>query len=184
MKRAIHGWALAALLVSFSSGCQSLGTATIRGQSPAEPPMAAATPAEGVTPAGYYHKPIRAGLSEVHDHYQQHHSTSVTHFQTTGSGEVGGPGCPPGGYGQGYPANCPPGYEQGYPADCPPGYGHGGRHGRHHGGHYGLNICPQDVHSYDYIVPNNLVYPQPNAVGGAVVYPYYTHRGPSDFFRQ
>ena len=166
MKRAIHGWALAALLASISTGCQSLGTSTIRGQSPTEPQMTAAVAAaeSGITPAGYYHQPIRAGASEVRDHYHEHHNTSVTHYQTTGSGEVGAP-------------SCPPGYEQGYPANCPPG-----RHG--HGGRHGLNLHRHDVHSYDYIVPNDLVYPQPNAVGGAVIYPYYTHRGPSDFFRQ
>lgn len=42
---------------------------------------------------------------------------------------------------------------------------------------------PHHRHSFSYHVPRNMTWPQQNAVGGAVVYPYYTHKGPSDFFR-
>lgn len=73
-----------------------------------------------------------------------------------------------GGYAAECPQGCPPAY--GY---CPSGYcqtcgasGHG---------------CPQHYHSYSYSRPSDLRYPQ--GPGGAVVYPYYTLRGPSDFFR-
>lgn len=60
---------------------------------------------------------------------------------------------------------------------CPGGGCHPGHCGN--GGHG----CPQHYHSYSYQRPQNLSYPAPNAVGGSVVYPYYTHKGPSDFFR-
>ena len=81
---------------------------------------------------------------------------------------------------------------------CPGAYG--GHFGGSHlgGGHFGGGMyaggcpdgrcggcaqCVRNVHTYRVQQPKNLSYPQPNAVGGAVVYPYYTHKGPSDFFR-
>lgn len=82
--------------------------------------------------------------------------------------------------------SCPPGG-----GSCPPSYGYGGS--CPHGFHGGCPSCglgrapdwyPKHHFSYSYSVPNDLTYPQQNAVGGAIVYPYYTHRGPSDFFRQ
>ncbi|HWL08541.1 MAG TPA: hypothetical protein VNQ76_09060 [Planctomicrobium sp.] len=195
MKRTIHGMVMMTLLAGVCSGCQTFGNGaagtatvgmapagyatlgtsmaesrTVRGQSPegAVPEWAQADQAQasqaqatenGVVPAGHYHTPIRSAASEIQDHYVEHHSKTIYHG--TVPQEAGGaPGCPPGGYS---------GYE-----NCPPGNAHGlGTHG-----------CRQDRYSYNYLVPNNLVYPQQNSVGGAVVYPYYTHRGPSDFFRQ
>lgn len=47
-----------------------------------------------------------------------------------------------------------------------------------------LNIYPRHNYTYGYQRPRHLVYPQRQATGGAVVYPYYTHKGPSDFFRK
>ena len=88
----------------------------------------------------------------------------------------------------------------GAPGDpmCPtcPTYGAGGPMGGHFGGPFAGGCptgqcgtacggrCVRNYHSYRVEQPENLVYPQQNAVGGAVVYPYYTHKGPSDFFRQ
>jgi hypothetical protein len=43
---------------------------------------------------------------------------------------------------------------------------------------------PQHRYNYSYHRPRNLAYPPPNLPGGAVIYPYYTHKGPSCFFRQ
>ena len=43
--------------------------------------------------------------------------------------------------------------------------------------------CVRDARSFSYTQPNNLRYPAQGMPGGAVVYPYYTHKGPSDFFR-
>lgn len=52
-----------------------------------------------------------------------------------------------------------------YPADCPENY------------HW-----PKHHHTFDYRQPKNLVYPPQNQPAGVVVYPYYTCKGPSDFF--
>ena len=83
-------------------------------------------------------------------------------------------------YGQGY-GNCPPG-------NCPPGYGdpncpHGCPGGMGMFGH-------QDVNNYSYRGPNMPVYPAgtgpnlsgPGTPGAVVQYPYYTTKGPDDFF--
>lgn len=168
------------LLAGACSGCQTFGNgkagmANVRGQSPEWAMTEPAKAEEGVTPAGHYHTPIRSAASGIHDHYVEHHSQSVHHGRVAPQDGAAGPGCPPEGYGNGY-GNCPPG-DGGY-GNCPPG--DGGYGSCPPGG----NSCRQDRYTYNYLVPNNLVYPQQNAVGGAVVYPYYTHRGPSDFFRQ
>ena len=41
---------------------------------------------------------------------------------------------------------------------------------------------PTHHHTYDYRQPKDLVYPPQNQPAAAVVYPYYTLKGPSDFF--
>ncbi len=46
-----------------------------------------------------------------------------------------------------------------------------------------IRWMPKHYHSFTYDFPNDLTYPAPNAPGGAIVYPYYTVKGPSDFFR-
>jgi hypothetical protein len=76
-------------------------------------------------------------------------------------------------------AGCPPQGGQCRTGTCP------------HGVHGGCRSCgsandwyPQHHFSYSYSVPNDLKYPSQNAVGGAIAYPYYTFKGPSDFFRQ
>lgn len=84
-----------------------------------------------------------------------------------GNGRHVGPcpnGCPP-----------PPGWVNGaydfWPGGCP------------YCGADFVRHAPTHYHTYSYKRPNDLVYPSPNSVGGAVVYSYYTLRGPSDFFR-
>lgn len=52
-----------------------------------------------------------------------------------------------------------------YPSECPEDY------------HF-----PKHHHTFDYRQPKNLVYPPQNQPAAAVVYPYYTCKGPSDFF--
>lgn len=52
-----------------------------------------------------------------------------------------------------------------YPSDCPENY------------HW-----PKHHHTFDYRQPKGLVYPPQNQPAGVVVYPYYTCKGPSDFF--
>jgi hypothetical protein len=188
MKRVkLTAWAACVLSVMVTSGCQSIGTVA-RGQSP-----------EGdVVPAGHVHKhhePVKAAASGLADRYHEHHNTSTTFYHQKWS--PGGPGgCP----------SCPGGHAGHH-------HGHGGHgwHGGHlhhsqvrsdYGGlrhfpgmqllhHQGPYETPLDWHprhgfSYSYKQPNDLVYPPPGPAGGAggvVVYPYYTHKGPSDFFR-
>ena len=41
---------------------------------------------------------------------------------------------------------------------------------------------PQHYQTYQFNNPSNLVYPQQGAPSGMVQYPYYTLRGPTDFF--
>lgn len=67
------------------------------------------------------------------------------------------------------PMNCPPCHNHPHGAQCP--------------------VCapdnfwtPTHHHTYDYRQPKDLVYPPQNQPAAAVVYPYYTLKGPSDFF--
>lgn len=43
---------------------------------------------------------------------------------------------------------------------------------------------PTHHHTYEYNPPRNLKYPAPNQQPAVVQYPYYTCKGPSDFFYQ
>lgn len=55
--------------------------------------------------------------------------------------------------------------------------------GRFHGATgTGRNWSPTHSHWFDYERPRNLVYPPANQPAGVVAYPYYTLRGPTDFF--
>ncbi len=86
--------------------------------------------------------------------------------------------------------------EQGYcPAHCSP-FGRiqhcwtymatlGGKTGGSNGYNGQAARDPRQL-NYQYLhryrAPKNLVYPQPNQPAGVVVYPYYTVKGPDDFF--
>jgi len=63
-------------------------------------------------------------------------------------------------------------------AYCPPGQG-GWNNG--HKNVYHQNKRPRNYQTYKYNPPAT-VYPQQNQPLGAVQYPYYTHKGPDDFF--
>jgi hypothetical protein len=164
MKRSNHQTVLLGLLaMTVCCGCQTFGEATIRGQSP--PPMN--YPSSNARQL--YHTPIRSAAAEIQDIAHEHHNTDTYYFsgaQPAGHHHhvYGDANCPPEGYGY-----CPPGYGR-----CPHGHAH----------HLCRTGLCQDKFSYGYQVPNDLVYPPAGAIGGAVVYPYYTLRGPSDFFRQ
>lgn len=45
-------------------------------------------------------------------------------------------------------------------------------------------LHPSHYHWYSYQQPRNLVYPDQNQPSAVVQYPYYTVKGPSDFFMQ
>jgi hypothetical protein len=150
---------LAACGLLAACGCAQNGM-VMRGQSPAAVQQAQ---------FGYH--------GSVHEAAQQHfHGYNTTHFNVGPDGQAyqaggyigGGPGCPHPGMG------CPPG------GGCPGG-GFGCPTGHPNGG----VVCqPHHGRSFSYKVPDDLSYPPPTVPGGAVVYPYYTHKGPSDFFRK
>ncbi len=49
----------------------------------------------------------------------------------------------------------------------------------------GHDFCaPPQTYRFQYIVPQGLNYPPQNAMPGVVQYPYYTVKGPDDFFYQ
>ncbi len=76
---------------------------------------------------------------------------------------------------------CPPGRGM-YPAIvCPRGGGYC-RPGCGCGNQF--DWYPRHHLSHSYTTPRNLSYPTQGAPSGAVVYPYYTLKGPGDFFRQ
>lgn len=52
-------------------------------------------------------------------------------------------------------------------------------------GGFGHDFCaPPQSHRFEYVVPQGLNYPPPNAQPGIVQYPYYTVKGPDCFFHQ
>jgi hypothetical protein len=56
-------------------------------------------------------------------------------------------------------------------------------HGNHsRGGGHGHH--PTHYHWFSYEQPRNLVYPPANTPAAVVQYPYYTLKGPDDFFLQ
>ncbi len=82
--------------------------------------------------------------------------------------------CPPGG-------SCQPGYGACQPGGCPTGTCQSGNCGP---GGSCMNLPFHPVHRnyMNYQVPTNLSYPEPNTPAAVVQYPYYTLKGPSDFF--
>jgi hypothetical protein len=105
-------------------------------------------------------------------------------YQTASCPQGGCPQCPP-------HADCP--HCQGHPANgqaCPfcqnsssgfvdPSHGLISGAYNHMRGPY-----PKHHMTYSYQRPSNLSYPPPQVPGGVIVYPYYTLKGPSDFFRK
>ncbi|MFO1095568.1 MAG: hypothetical protein U0992_20035 [Planctomycetaceae bacterium] len=178
--RVCLGLALCGLLAGVSTGC-STTPMVARGQD--------ALPEPFVRPASYGYQPELGEV--VHDAV---HNTDVDVYKVPANDPYHpvqvnwhhGPAastngtCPPS-------ADCP--QCKGHPADgqvcpfCQNGSGglvHGafGQVRDHLHGRY-----PQHRFTYSYCRPDNLQYPPPQVPGGVVVYPYYTLKGPSDFFR-
>lgn len=183
------------LLASACTGCSSLPTHTVRGQSPEAQLL--------------LHEQLQDGWkatdSEIQQVRGQHPADLPLHGEVKGvvknnlypyevsrggyKTPVGQGAYAPGGnigYASGPNPNrrwgnfdeqpCPSPYYAGF-AKYPPnhqelGWDHGGRR---HAGQY-------HYHTYRYKTPSCPVYPAPNQPGGVVTYPYYTHKGPSDFF--
>lgn len=181
---------LAAAAALLAAGCAQTPTA-IRGQSPAieDGPIVGTAPGYGEHshPSARHHdykvfrhhRDHNLGYEEAYydnkEQYYPGHQKQV--YDVGGPGAAGCPACDGG-------QSCPPG---GCP-HCGFGCGHGCRgkcclhgccFGCPHGCHRG---CPDHYATYSYKWPQNLVYPSPVLPAGVVQYPYYTLRGPTDWF--
>jgi len=186
--RVCLGLALCGLLAGMSTGCASTPMVA-RAQNELPEPF--------VRPASYGYQPdphqlvddslhgTKVSHYNANNPYQPVPATWHNHVHGTQAGYGPATSCPPGG-------GCPPSAEcphcQGHPASgsaCPfCQSGGNGVHGMLHNSIQHLRgPYPQHHVSYSYSRPNNLQYPPPQVPGGAIVYPYYTLKGPSDFFR-
>ncbi|REJ93329.1 MAG: hypothetical protein DWQ34_05660 [Planctomycetota bacterium] len=172
----------AGCLAATMTGCGTAPT-VFRAQEPAPEPLVEQT-AFGTQP-----KPAEA----IHDHYKYNevlhygnangetaaeirarNAAAKSHYTSHSHHAAACPAC----------EDCP------HCKGCPPQgqscpfcqQGLGGDHD-HDSGHRTLNKYPDHHFTYSYHRPKNLLYPPPQVPGGAVVWPYYTLKGPSDFFR-
>lgn len=159
-----HAMALAAALMTVVHvGCSSVAPVT-RGQSPTG---GVGSPVQTVS-----HDHHSAADTQSFDAmspqelHQQFHGQQISYYPPPGGGY--GP------YGPGY--GCPP--YGGPGGTCPVGY-----HDSYVMGPCGPACGPRHHLTHSYSCPTDLRYPDQSTTGGAVVYPYYTHRGPSCFFR-
>jgi hypothetical protein len=174
-------WGMAAVLALCGAGlgCAQSGL-TVRGQSPTPASPASQVVTSTTPPADYSYGPIigsAPGYAEHKKHGKRDFKT-YTGFRDNHFGYEGGYYSGPEGY---YTDHHSKAYVAGsaaggcphcqYGNACPPNgcqqCGHG---------------CPKHHHSYQYKWPENLVYPDPHTPAGMVQWPYYTLRGPSDFF--
>lgn len=85
----------------------------------------------------------------------------------------------------GYPSELGPIHYAGHPKLGPDvlteGYCYDGMYDHGHGG-YGYGMYPQHRTSYSLKGTKNLAYPPANQPPAVVTYPYYTVKGPTDFF--
>lgn len=144
------------------------GRVVIRGQSPAP-----GSPAPVVVPAPEVHGPLigsAPGYGEFAKGPKKDFKT-FPQFHDNNFGYEGGYYAGPEGY---YTTRHHKAYTYGGAGDgCPQCQGSGCSHCKSHPKHYT---------TYEYKWPQNLVYPQYGAPAGMVQYPYYTLRGPTDFF--
>lgn len=188
-------WGLLVLLVVVGSvGC-SQGRQTIRAQSPSVSQVSSATNPDGIPVDAAYpgQGPIIGTAPGYGDHVhgsRAKHShrdfKAHTGFRDNNFGYEGGFYAGPEGYytehdrtyttNQGGCPNCD--YGNACPSNGCPTCGH---HIAHVLGH-GPNGFPTHYQTYDYRWPQNQVYPVGPLPAGMVQYPYYTLRGPTDFF--
>jgi len=185
----------AGLLAACSTGCSTLPTSVIRGQSPEQAEQLLFEQEEGWKPTGSEIELTR-GYRRADPPLRGEIKGAVINNLNQNDVERGGyrtpvgPGTPAPGGNVGFAGGpnpyarwgnfdqqpCPVPYNAGF--SQPPanhqelGWDHGGH--RHPGQYH--------YHTYRYKQPQCLVYPAPNQPAGAVTYPYYTHKGPSDFF--
>ena len=151
---------------------------TVRGQSPETSWQPSAAQASEIQQTAGMQGEMRGALeNQLYDDTVSHHRYRMPADAGYAPGMYAGYGQSPyAGYGNFDQQPSPVGPYAGF-SKCPPQYqeqcwDHGGR--RHRGIYH--------YHTYSYREPDNLSYPCPNQPGGVVTYPYYTHKGPSDFF--
>jgi hypothetical protein len=172
--------AAALFAVAFSIGC-SMTNPTVRSQTPDNAgPIVGSAPGYGEMVRAPY-KGKHGNDFKVYSKYQDNNFGYEGGFYARPDPNItannqpytvnGGGGYPPG---AGEPGMCP---ECNNGQACPQngcqrcGRGCGYRNG-----------MPQHYQTYQYNWPQNMVYPQQGAPSGMVQYPYYTLRGPTDFF--
>ncbi len=185
----------AGLLIGLGTGCSSMHNQTVRGQSPEAQLLVheegwKATQGE-IQQVGRVDPPLEGEIKGAIQNELYGDMTTQHRYRSGVQGELVNPGFPaPGmvagprgrspyaGYGGFDTQPCPAGPYAGFhnapPSHQEQGWDYGGRQ---HRGVY-------NYHTYTYQEPRGLSYPAPNQPGGAVTYPYYTHKGPSDFFYQ
>ena len=169
----IHGvLGLAALFaVSFSVGC-SMTNPTVRGQSPENSgPIVGSAPGYGDLKRAPY-----VGNNGAHD-FRAYHGFRDNNFGYEG-GYYAGP--------EGYTTDRNKPYTAGGQGDCPQCSNGDNcpQGGCHACGRLCHNGMPQHYQTYQYNWPQNMVYPQQGTPAGVIQYPYYTLRGPTDFFME
>jgi len=184
----------ASLLAVACTGCSSLPTSTVRGQSPDEAAQFAVHQEEGWKASSSQIQQtggVQRTDLPMHGEVKGVIKNELNEYHVTRHGYKTpvGPGTQAPGGNMGYSGNYDPYANWGsfnqYPCPTGPagfsnppahyqeqGWDHGGM--RHRGQYH--------YHTYKYKAPNCLTYPAPNQPAGAVTYPYYTHKGPSDFF--
>ncbi len=163
---------VAILAVSVTVGC-SMTKSTVRGQNPdSGGPIIGSAPGYGdlqrapyLGRHGHDFKPL-SGVRNQQNGFeggyysapQGMYTDRQQPYMVNGSG---GGGCPQCNNGQ----NCP----QSGCQHCGHGLGY-------------VNGMPQHYQTQQFSAPQNMVYPQQGTPSGMVQYPYYTLRGPTDFF--
>lgn len=166
----LTGWAAGIMLMVVCSGCGGTGTLVPRGQSPDlqtvyenqnNKQQQTVQPVNHRRHSQFEHSKLEHMKSEFRGGaYNRHNNTEQTWHSEPNV----------------YPRHNQYQGGQGY-SDCPDC-----RRGNCQ--RRGCRLRIHHHHTYDVKRIQNSVYPQQGQPGGAVVYPYYTHKGPSDFFYQ
>lgn len=172
------GWGITVLLAASALvGCGQ-SRPLVRGQSPTTSPPAAACPEDYPGPIigsapGYAEQVHHAGAKHNHHDFKAYNGFRDNNFGYEG-GYYAGP--------QGYYTDRDRTYMAGAPgAGCPTG-GNCPQNGCPQCANCGPGGCPQHYQTYQFNWPQNMVYPPNEVPAGMVQYPYYTLRGPTDFF--
>lgn len=171
----------ACLVVLAVTGCSQTQSSIVRAQSPTTQsnpdlsgPILGTAPGYAQQPhIGHRHHDFKVLFNQEHKPLGQYYNPTLGHEDGAYDGreqfyddhrkvvydDDGGHGCPACNGGM----SCPPDGCQYCGYGCQKG-------------------CPKHYHTYQYNWPRNLVYPSNVLPAGMVQYPYYTLRGPTDFF--